>query len=136
MVLTNQLIYLVNVKSMRKIFTNFVCFSKSPNLTYQTWLWNFTNSGEELWAAQRVIFQKMVDISTTIACKDKRKVKKCLKLKKKGKCTKKRVWKKCKKTCNKCWDLKTRQYYIQNVFEDLHIYYHLGLDNLFKCFTE
>jgi len=59
-------------------------------------------SGEEFWAAQRVIFQKMVDLSTSIACKDKQKVKKCKKLKKKGKCTKKRVWKKCKKTCNKC----------------------------------
>ena len=32
MVLTNQLIYLVNVKTMRKIFSNYVCFSKSPNL--------------------------------------------------------------------------------------------------------
>ena len=32
-VLTNQLIYLVNVKTMRKIFSNYVCFSKSPNFT-------------------------------------------------------------------------------------------------------
>ena len=63
---------------------------------------NFANSGEEFLVAQRVIFQKMVYLSNTIACKDKQKVKKCLKLKKKGKCTKKRVWKKCKKTCNKC----------------------------------
>ena len=31
MVLTNQLIYLVNVKTTRKIFSNYVCFSKSPN---------------------------------------------------------------------------------------------------------
>ena len=31
MVLTNQLIYIVNVKTMRKIFSNYVCFSKSPN---------------------------------------------------------------------------------------------------------
>ena len=31
MILTNQLIYLVNVKTMRKIFSNYVCFSKSPN---------------------------------------------------------------------------------------------------------
>ena len=31
MVLTNQLIYLVNVKTMRKIFSNYVFFSKSPN---------------------------------------------------------------------------------------------------------
>ena len=31
MVLTNQLIYLVNVKTMKKIFSNYVCFSKSPN---------------------------------------------------------------------------------------------------------
>ena len=31
MVLTNQLIYLVDVKTMRKIFSNYVCFSKSPN---------------------------------------------------------------------------------------------------------
>ena len=32
-VLINQLIYLVNVKTMRKIFSNFVCFSESPNFT-------------------------------------------------------------------------------------------------------
>ena len=31
MVLTNQLIHLVSVKTMRKIFSNYVCFSKSPN---------------------------------------------------------------------------------------------------------
>ena len=31
MVLTNQLIYLVNVKTIRKIFSNYVCFSKSSN---------------------------------------------------------------------------------------------------------
>ena len=31
MVLTNQLIYIVNVKTMRKIFLNYVCFSKSSN---------------------------------------------------------------------------------------------------------
>ena len=31
MVLTNQLIYLVNIKTMRKIFSNYVCFSKCLN---------------------------------------------------------------------------------------------------------
>ena len=31
MVFTNQLMYLVNVKTMRKIFSNYVCFSISPN---------------------------------------------------------------------------------------------------------
>jgi hypothetical protein len=31
MLLTNQLICLVNVKTMRKIFSNYVCFSKSLN---------------------------------------------------------------------------------------------------------
>ena len=31
MVLTNQLIYLENVKTTRKIFSNYVYFSKSPN---------------------------------------------------------------------------------------------------------
>ena len=31
MVLINQLIYLVKVKTMRKIFSNYVCFSKSLN---------------------------------------------------------------------------------------------------------
>ena len=36
MVLTNQLIYLVNVKTMRKIFfQNYVCYSKSPNFNYK-----------------------------------------------------------------------------------------------------
>ena len=33
MVLTNQLIYLVNVKTIRKIFSNYVCFSKNPNFS-------------------------------------------------------------------------------------------------------
>ena len=33
MVLTNQLIYLVNVKTIRQIFSNYVCFSQSPNFT-------------------------------------------------------------------------------------------------------
>ena len=33
MVLTNQLIYLVNVKAMSKIFSNYVCFSISPNFS-------------------------------------------------------------------------------------------------------
>ena len=31
--MTNQLIYLVNLKTMGKIFSNYVCFSKSPNFT-------------------------------------------------------------------------------------------------------
>jgi hypothetical protein len=35
MVLTNQLIYLVNIKTMRTIFSNYVCFSKSPNFKWQ-----------------------------------------------------------------------------------------------------
>ena len=38
MVLTNQLIYLVNVKTMRKIFSNYVCFSESPNFGSQSLL--------------------------------------------------------------------------------------------------
>merc|ERR1712228_76164 len=36
------------------------------------------------------------------SCKDKKKTKQCRKLKKKGRCGRKKVWKKCKKTCNKC----------------------------------
>ena len=36
MVLTIQLIYLVNVKTMRKIFSNYVCISKSPNFNTET----------------------------------------------------------------------------------------------------
>ena len=32
MVLTNQLVYFVNVKTMRKIFSNYVSFSKNPNI--------------------------------------------------------------------------------------------------------
>ena len=38
MVLTNQLIYLVNGKTIRQIFSNYVCFSKSPNFnsSFQT----------------------------------------------------------------------------------------------------
>ena len=34
--LTNQLIYLVNIKTMRKIFSNYVCFSKNLNFTDPT----------------------------------------------------------------------------------------------------
>ena len=34
MVLTNQLIYLVNVWTMTKIFSNYVCFSKSLNFNW------------------------------------------------------------------------------------------------------
>ena len=40
MVLTNQLIYLVNVKTMGKIFSNYVCFSKSPNFKRVFIKWN------------------------------------------------------------------------------------------------
>ena len=36
MVLTNQRIYLVNVKTMSKIFSNYVYFSKSPNVKNST----------------------------------------------------------------------------------------------------
>ena len=38
MVLTNQLIYLVNIKTIRKIFSNYVCFSKSPKFNIASWL--------------------------------------------------------------------------------------------------
>ena len=34
MVLTNQLIYLVNFRTMRKIFSNHVCFTESTNFIY------------------------------------------------------------------------------------------------------
>lgn len=40
--------------------------------------------------------------TTAPPCEDKKKPKKCKKLKKKGKCGKKKVWKKCQKTCDKC----------------------------------
>ena len=45
-------------------------------------------------------------------CKDKKNTKKCKRLKKKGKCSKKNVWKKCKKTCGKCWKLIWTRYFI------------------------
>ena len=35
MVLINQLIYLVNVKTMRKIFSNYLFFSENPNFKPQ-----------------------------------------------------------------------------------------------------
>ena len=35
-------------------------------------------------------------------CKDKIATKACIKLKKKGKCGKKKTWKKCMETCQKC----------------------------------
>ena len=46
MVLTNQLIYLINVKTMRKIFSNYLCFSKSPNFTNTIYIctWNLSFS--------------------------------------------------------------------------------------------
>ena len=37
LVLTNQLIYYVNVKTTRKIFSKFVCFSESPNFICVKW---------------------------------------------------------------------------------------------------
>ena len=36
MVLTKQMIYIVNVKTMRKIFSNYMCFSESLNFKLQT----------------------------------------------------------------------------------------------------
>jgi hypothetical protein len=33
MILTIQMIYLLNVKTIRKIFSNYVCFSESPNFS-------------------------------------------------------------------------------------------------------
>ena len=38
MVFTNQLIYLANFKTMRKIFWNYECFSKRPNFTRRPFL--------------------------------------------------------------------------------------------------
>ena len=35
-------------------------------------------------------------------CKDQKSFKFCKKQKKKGKCSKSGIWKKCKKTCDKC----------------------------------
>ena len=41
--------------------------------------------------------------TTTIPiCTDKKKTRRCKKRKKQGKCNKKRIWKNCKKTCDKC----------------------------------
>ena len=45
MVLTNQLIYLVNIKTMSKIFPNYVCFSKSPNFKTVVLLFFFCDGG-------------------------------------------------------------------------------------------
>ena len=42
MVLTNQLIYLKNVKTMRKIFSNYVCFSKPANQESNSWCLQFS----------------------------------------------------------------------------------------------
>ena len=42
MVLTNQLIY---VKSMRKIFSNFVCFSESSNFNIDSLTREFNKTG-------------------------------------------------------------------------------------------
>jgi hypothetical protein len=50
-------------------------------------------------------FTAKLNIFLTITdphCKDKKKTKKCIKWKKKGKCGKKKIAKKCKKTCNLC----------------------------------
>jgi hypothetical protein len=37
-----------------------------------------------------------------VECEDKHSAKKCKKLKKKGKCENKKIWKKCMETCQKC----------------------------------
>ena len=68
-------------------------------------------SGLELWAAEKVMFQKMIDLSPEITttmkppnsdCKDKKSKKYCKK--KKRQCKKASIYKKCLKTCNKCDD--------------------------------
>ena len=46
MVLTNKLIYLVDVKTMRKIFSKYVCFSESPNFIWDNyWGWLSRSTG-------------------------------------------------------------------------------------------
>ena len=43
-VLTNQLIYLIYIKTMRNIFSNYMCFSKSPNFILQSFRqWKLPN---------------------------------------------------------------------------------------------
>ena len=51
MVLTNQLIYLVNVKTMRKIFSNYVCFTEKATKNCEIFLmvWTFTKVFGKFW---------------------------------------------------------------------------------------
>jgi len=51
MVLTSQLLYLVNVKTTRKIFSNYVCFSESLNFKWQEikTFWSVERCGTFCW---------------------------------------------------------------------------------------
>ena len=49
-----------------------------------------------------VLISENENIRLSPDCKDKISTKKCKKLKKKGKCENKKIWKKCMDTCEKC----------------------------------
>ena len=49
-----------------------------------------------------VLISENENLRLSPICKDKISTKKCKKLKKKGKCEDKKIWKKCMDTCQKC----------------------------------
>ena len=61
-------------------------------------------SGKEFLAGMKVVFKKLIQDANDqkIPCEDIWKARSCKRLKKLGKCWKKKVAKKCKKTCGKC----------------------------------
>ena len=66
MVLTNQLIYLVNVKTMRKIFSNFVCFSESPNFTNGTKIKIVQD--KQFWSTLDLCCTRLINLSHLYLC--------------------------------------------------------------------
>ena len=73
MVLTNQLIYLVNVKTIGQIFSNYACFSKSSNfkvyayapvvytvVLFKATFWNRNSSVWAVGASQAVRGKKWI----------------------------------------------------------------------------
>ena len=56
---TNQLIYLVNAKTMRKIFSNRMCFSESPNFTCWT-VKKYFDTGEKYSKLEKYFVEELI----------------------------------------------------------------------------
>ena len=75
-------------------FPNFLSFHPQGNITFQSSLFGGDHSG--------LPFQIDFTCETEEPCEDIKSSKYCKKQKKKGKCKKANVWKKCQMTCEKC----------------------------------